>query len=43
MALTPGETFQAGAARATAVTFQTAEWVMPASVASGVKISVARR
>ena len=43
MALTPGEAFQAGAARATAVTFQTPEWVTPASVASGVKISVTRR
>ena len=43
MALTPGEAFQAGAARATAVTFQTPEWVTPANVASGVKISIARK
>ena len=43
MPLSPGETFQVGAARATAATFQTGEWVTPASVASAVKISVARR
>ena len=43
MALTPGEAFQAGAARATAVTFQTPEWVTPASVASGVKLSLTRK
>jgi hypothetical protein len=39
MALTPGEAFQAGAARATAFTFQTPEWVAPASVASAVRIT----
>ena len=43
MALLPTEAFQAGAARATAVTFQTPEWVTPASVASAVKISVTRK
>ena len=43
MALTPGQAFQNGAAQATAVTFQTAEWVAPASVASAVKISITRK
>ena len=43
MALLPGEAWQAGAARATAATFQTPEWMTPASVASGVKISFTRR
>ena len=43
MGLTPGQAFQSGAAQATAVTFQTAEWVTPASVASAVKISIARK
>ena len=43
MGLLPTEAFQAGAARATAVTFQTPEWVTPASVASAVKISVAKK
>jgi hypothetical protein len=43
MGLTNGEKYQAGAARATAATFQTPEWVTPASVASGVRISVTRR
>ena len=43
MPLSPGEAFQAGAARATAATFQTGEWVTPASVASAVKISFARK
>jgi len=43
MTLTNGEAYQAGAARATAGTFQTPEWVTPANVASAVKISVARR
>ncbi len=43
MGLTPGEAFQPGAARATAVTFQTPEWVTPASAASAVKISVTRK
>jgi len=39
MALLPGEAFQPGAAQATAQTFNTAEWVTPASVAAGVKIA----
>jgi len=43
MALMPGEAFQTGAARATATTFQTPEWVTPANVATAVKISVARK
>jgi hypothetical protein len=43
MGLTPGEAFEQGAAQATAVTFQTADWVAPASVASAVKISVVRK
>ena len=43
MALTPGEAFQPGAARATAGTFQTPEWVAPASAASTVKIAVTRK
>jgi hypothetical protein len=43
MGLTPGQAFQAGAAQATAVTFQTAEWVTPTSLASAVKISVAKK
>jgi len=43
MGLTSGEAFQSGAARATAVTFQTPEWVTPASVASAVKITVTRK
>jgi len=43
MPLLPGETFKAGAARATAGTFQAGEWVTPASVASAVKISIARK
>ena len=43
MGLAAGEAFQQGAARATAATFQTPEWVAPASVASAVKISVAKK
>ena len=43
MVLRDGETFQAGAARATAQTFQTPEWLTPASVASAVKISIPRK
>jgi len=43
MGLAAGEAFQSGAARATAVTFQTADWVAPASVAGAVKISVAKK
>ena len=43
MGLTAGEAFQPGAARATAATFQTPEWVTPASAASAVRISVARK
>ena len=39
MFLAPGEAWQTGAARATANTFNTPEWVTPAGVASGVKIS----
>ncbi|MDF2774480.1 MAG: polymorphic outer membrane protein [Geminicoccaceae bacterium] len=39
MSLMPGEAFQAGAAKAMASTFQTPEWVLPASVARSVKIS----
>ena len=43
MPLAAGEAFQAGAARATAVTFQAGEWVTPASVASPIKMSIARK
>jgi len=43
MVLTNGETYQAGAARATAATFQTPEWVTPTNVANGVKISFTRK
>ena len=43
MGLMPGEAFQAGPARATAGTFQTPEWVTPASAASAVKISIPRK
>ena len=43
MGLVPGEAFQTGAARATAATFQTPEWVTPASAAGAVKITVARK
>lgn len=43
MPLAPGETFKTGAARATASTFQTPEWVTPVSVASAVKMSIARK
>ena len=43
MGLAPGEAFQQGAARATAVTFQTPEWVIPASAAGAVKISLVRK
>ena len=43
MALAAGEVFQQGAARATAVTFQTPEWVAPANAAGAVKISIVRR
>jgi len=43
MGLATGEAFQYGAAQGTAVTFQTAEWVAPASAASAVKILVARK
>ena len=43
MALAAGEAFQQGAARATAVTLQTADWVAPVSVAGAVKISVTRK
>jgi hypothetical protein len=43
MALIPGEAFKAGAARATAATFQTPEWVTPASAAAAVKISIGRK
>ena len=43
MALTDGAAFQAGAARATAGTLQTPEWVTPANVASSVKVSFTRK
>jgi hypothetical protein len=43
MGLIPGETFQTGAARATAATFQTPEWVTPASAAGAVKITFSRK
>ena len=43
MALTAGQAFQAGAARATANTYNTPEWVTPAGVASAVKISIIRK
>ncbi len=43
MGLTSGEAFQGGAARATAATFQTPDWVAPASVASAVKITFGRK
>ena len=39
----PGEAFQPGAARASVATFQTPEWVTPASTAGNVKISFARK
>jgi hypothetical protein len=41
--LLPGEAFQAGAARAIAKTFDTAEWVTPAEAERGVKISFSRK
>ena len=43
MPLSPGEAFQAGAARATAQTVEMPEWVKPASAASAVKISITRK
>jgi len=43
MVLANGETYQAGAARASAATFQTPQWVTPASATSAVKISIARK
>jgi hypothetical protein len=43
MVLTDGEAFQPGAARATAQTFQTPEWVTPASAASAVRLAVVRK
>ena len=43
MALTLGEAFQAGAAKATAQTFQTPEWVAPANAASVVRVSITRK
>ena len=43
MALVPGETFQAGAARASAATFQTPAWIAPSSAASAVKISITHK
>ena len=36
-------TWQAGAARATATTYNTAEWVAPAAVTGGVRLSIVRR
>jgi hypothetical protein len=41
--LAAGEAFQPGAARATAATFQTPEWVTPATTAGAVKISFSRK
>ena len=38
LVLTDGQTFQSGAAKATAQTFQTPDWVTPASVASAVRM-----
>jgi hypothetical protein len=35
--------WQAGAARATATTYNTAEWVAPAAVSGAVKLSIIRR
>ena len=45
MTLVPGESFQAGAAKAIVGTFnnETPEWVTPASVTSGVRISLSRK
>ena len=45
MNLLPGEAFQAGAAKAIVATFnnETPEWVTPASVTSGVRISFSRK
>ena len=45
MALVPGEAFQAGAAKAIVQTFnnETPDWVTPASVTSGVRISFSRK
>ena len=39
LGLAAGEAFQLGAARATAATFQTPEWVAPATAAAAVKIA----
>ncbi len=43
MILTDGTAWQAGAARATANTYSTPEWVTPAGVASAVKLSGSRK
>jgi hypothetical protein len=43
MGLVPGEAFQAGAARASAQTFDTPEWATPSSAAGNVKISFSRK
>ena len=43
MTLSNGEAWQSGAARATAQTFQTPEWVAPANAAGSVKISFTRK
>jgi len=43
MGLSPGEVFNGGAARAVAYTFNTADWVTPASGAGAVKLSIAKR
>ena len=43
MGLAAGEAFKSGDASATAMTFQTPEWVKPASVAGAVKITFARK
>jgi hypothetical protein len=43
MGLSPGDVFKAGAAQAIAYTFNTADWVTPASAAGAVKISIVKR
>jgi len=43
MGLSNGQVFQGGAARATAQTFSSPEWVTPAGAASAVKISITRK
>ena len=43
MGLAPGQVFKGGAARAIAYTFNTADWVTPASAAGAVKLSIVKR